>query len=350
MYLPCLLLLFTRSLAYLFTPDNAGTIIDDRIPVVFDVSASQTLSYAEAPISGFWITSFLTATDGSQYFLASGLLASEAVSAYGASLLDLQTFQRHAFFNPATFTNANLESFNFTTQDYELSGISPDNLAMKLSSDVPGASFDLTLHATSPAAYYYGTGAYRFVNDTMYNWAFPASKTSGSITVPGRSGDGAEQIELDPAASLTWYDRVWGSAELRKGNSTFFVLYVDDSDLILWMNVVESIDPSFRSRSVNICARGKSWHHIHAIDVFEPDADAVWTSPRTGRTYPQKWRLGIEGRGELHIKTVVGDQELAAKGNDGAGIYLGFSTFEGVLDGEDVTGFGVSELRLAGIV
>ncbi|KAL4751152.1 hypothetical protein BDW72DRAFT_212921 [Aspergillus terricola var. indicus] len=321
-----------------------------RIPVAFDISASQTLSYAEAPISGFWITSFLTATDGSQYFLASGLLASEAVSAYGASLLDLKTFQRHAFFNPATFTNANLESFNFTTQDYELRGLTPDNLAMKLFSNVPGASFDLTLHATSPAAYYYGTGVYRYVNDTMYNWVFPASKTSGSITLPRRSGDGFKQIELDPAASLTWYDRVWGGAELRRGNSTFFVLYVDNSDLILWMNVVESIDPPFRSRSVNIRARGENWHHMHAIDVFEPNPDAVWTSPQTGRTYPQEWRLGIEGRGELHIKSVVGDQELAAAGNAGMGNYMGFSTFEGVLDGEDVTGFGVSELRFVGIV
>ncbi|KAL4818552.1 hypothetical protein BDW67DRAFT_189900 [Aspergillus spinulosporus] len=321
-----------------------------RIPVIFDISASQTLSYAEAPISGFWIISFLTATDGSQYFLASGLLATEAVSAYGASLLDLKTFQRHAFFNPATFTNVNLENFSFTTQDYELSGMSPDNLAMKLFSNVSGVSFNITLHATSPAAYYYGTGAYRYVNDTMYNWVFPASKTSGSITVPGRSGDGTEQIELDPAASLTWYDRVWGGAELRNGNSTFFVLYVDNSDLILWMNVVESIDPPFNSRSVNIRARGESWHHIHAIDVFEPNTDAVWTSPQTGRTYPQEWRLGIEGRGELHIKSVVGDQELTANGDDGVGTYIGFSTFEGVLDGEDVTGYGVSELRLAGIV
>ncbi|KAL4997831.1 hypothetical protein BDV10DRAFT_81463 [Aspergillus recurvatus] len=349
MDLVCLLLLLTCSLAYVFTPDDADAIIDSRIPVVFDISASQTLSYAEAPISGFWITSFLTATDGSQYFLASGILASQAVSAYGASVLDLTSLRRHAFFHPATFTNANLERFNLSTQDYELSGVSSDNLAMKLRSNVPDVSFDLTLHATSPAAYYYSTGAYRYINGTMNNWVFPASKTSGSITLSRSPGGGIEQVELDPSASLTWYDRVWGSAELREGNTTFFVLYFDNSNLVLWATIIESTDPPFASQSANLRARGESWHHIHAVDVFVPNTDAVWTSPRTGKTYPQEWRLGIEGRGELRIKSVVGDQELAAEGG-GAATYMGFSTFEGVFDGEDVTGVGVAELRLAGIV
>ncbi|KAL6238943.1 hypothetical protein BDW75DRAFT_251750 [Aspergillus navahoensis] len=261
MDLLCLLLFLTHSLAY------------PRIPVVFDVSASQTLSYAEAPISGFWITAFLTATDGSQYFFASGLLASKVVSA-----------------------------------------------------NVPNVSFDLVLHATSPAAYYYGTGVYRYVNDTMCNW-----------------------IELDPSASLTWYDRVWGRAELREGNSTFFVLYFDNSNLVLWATIIQSIDPPLASRSANHRARGECWQHIHAVDVFKPNMDAVWTSRRTGKTYPQEWRLGIEGCGELRIRSVVGDHELAATGG-GTGIFMGVSTFEGVLDGEDVAGLRVSGLRLAGIV
>ncbi|KAL5042849.1 hypothetical protein BDW71DRAFT_216704 [Aspergillus fruticulosus] len=218
-----------------------------QIPIGFDISASQVLSYAEALIS---------TPDGSQYFLASGLLASQA-----------------------------------------------------LRSNVPDVSFDLTLLARSLAAYYYDTGAYQYINDKMYNCVLPASKTSGSITLSRSSGDGAEQIELDPSASLTWYDRSWGSAEPREDNSACFVLYFDNSNLVLW-----------------------TWHHIHAVDVFEPNTDAAWISPRLGRR--------IRRNGDWPLKDAGG----------GVGIYMGFSTFEGVLDEEDAPGFGLSELRLAGIV
>ncbi|BCS26263.1 uncharacterized protein APUU_50974A [Aspergillus puulaauensis] len=349
----CLLLCVARSLGYNFIPIDTQAIVDPRIPVIYDVSASQALPYAEAAISGFWASSFLTASDGSQYFLVSGLLASQSVSAYGASLLDLTTLQRNAYFGPASFSNSNLERFNFTTQDYEFSGLPPNNLDMKLRSNTNNVHFDVTVHATSPAFYYCGIGAYNYVNDTMYNWAFPASKTSGSIFTSSSGNAALERIDINPSASLTWYDRAWGAAELRNGNSTFFNLYFDNSDLILWTLLVDSYDPPVVSRSSNIRARGQNWHQLVPVDLFEMGTgDATWTSPRTGLQYPQEWRVGIEGRGELVIKSVVGDQEFAAEGAHGAGgaIYIGFATFEGVFDGESVTGFGGVELRMTALV
>ncbi|KAL4787504.1 hypothetical protein BJX76DRAFT_6585 [Aspergillus varians] len=377
------ILLYTasHSLGYDFIPDDTQVIVDVRplsqytlvtahanamqlrIPVLYDISISQALPYTKAPISGFWASSFLTASNGSQYFLVSGLLASQSISAYGASILDLTTLQRHAFFHPASFSNTNLESFNFSTNDYEFSGLPPHNLDMKLRSNSQSVLFDITLHATSSAVYYCGTGAYYYVNDTMYNWAFPASKTSGSISLPsGNSNNNNnntttttttttkrfEQLELDPSASLTWYDRVWGAAELRNGNSTFFNLYFDNSDLILWAPLVDSYDPPFISRSSNIRARGESWHLLVPVDVFEASTDTMWTSPRTGLEYPQQWRVGVEGKGELVVRSVVGDQEIAAEG--GGATYIGFVTFEGVFDEEAVSGFGGVELRRTALV
>ncbi len=328
-----------------------------RIPVLYDISASQTLPYAKAPISGFWASSFLTASNGSQYFLASGLVASQSVSAYGASVLDLTTLKRNAYFRPASFSNTNLERFNFTTQEYEFSGLPPDNLNMKLRSSTEYVRFDVTIHATSPAFYYCGTGAYNYVNDTMYNWAFPASKSSGRILFPSPNNNSSnttpERVDINPSASLTWYDRVWGAAELRHGNSTFFNLYFDNSDLILWAPLVDSYDPPFISRSSNLRSRGQSWHQLIAVDLFEVGTgDAVWTSPRTGLQYPQEWKVGVEGRGELVVKSIVGDQEFAVEGAHGEGgaTYIGFVTFEGVFDGDSVTGFGGVELRMTALM
>lgn len=224
---------------------------------------------------------------------------------------------------------------------------------MKLRSNTQNVHFDVTIHATSPAFYYCGTGAYNYVNDTMYNWAFAASKTSGSIFTNSSSNAALERIDINPSASLTWYDRVWGAAELRNGNSTFFNLYFDNSDLILWAPLVDSYDPPFVSRSINLRARGQNWHQLVPVDLFEVGTgDAVWTSPRTGQQYPQEWRVGVEGRGELVVKSVVGDQEFAAEGAHGEGgaTYIGFVTFEGVFDGKSVTGFGGVELRMTALV
>ncbi|KAL4941755.1 hypothetical protein BDV06DRAFT_235886 [Aspergillus oleicola] len=351
-------LLLPYSQGYNFIPDDTQTITDTRIPALYNISTTQTLPYKDAPISGFWASSFLTATDGSQYFLASGVLASQTVSAYGASILDLTTHTRNVYFSPATFTDTNMQSFNFSTPDYEFSGLPPDMLDMKLRSNIQSLFFDVTLHATSPVIYYCGVGAYNYINGTMYNWAFPASKTSGTISVPSTSTgtktnpDTLEKIELDPENSLTWYDRVWGAAELRNGNSTFFNLYFDDSDLVLFAPLVDSYGPLFTSRSANIHERGQNWHHLVPVDAFQPSETETWTSHRTGLVYPQEWTFSVEGRGEFTVRSVVGDQEFAVDGGAGEGgaTYIGFVEFEGVFDGEEVRGFGGVELRLAALV
>ncbi|KAL4956789.1 hypothetical protein BDW69DRAFT_157799 [Aspergillus filifer] len=344
---------------YGFLPDDTQTLTDPRIPVLYDISTSQTLSFAEAPISGHWVSSFLTAIDGSQYFLTSGVLASQSVSAYGASILDLTTLTRSAYFQPTMFTDSNLQSFNMSSDGYELSGLPPSNLDMKLRSNTPSLFFDVTMHATSPAYYYCGSGAYTFINGTMYNWVFPASKTSGTISIPSSDIDTDEgtlkKIDLDPKASLTWYDRIWGTAENRNGNSTFFVLYFSTSthDINLWVSLVDSYDPPFIMRSANIRARGEAWHHLLPVDSFEPNLDSgTWTSHRTGLVYPQSWTFSVEGRGEFRMRSIKGDQEFASEGAEGQGgaIYIGFAEFEGVFDGESVSGFGVAEVRLAALV
>ncbi|KAL4970431.1 uncharacterized protein BDV14DRAFT_195122 [Aspergillus stella-maris] len=347
---------------YDFLPDDTQILVDPRIPVLFDISTSQTLPFAEAPISGYWASSFITATDGSQYFLSTGILASQTMSAYGASILDLTTLARSAYFQPTTFTDSNLQSFNLSSAGYEFSGLPPNNLDMKLRSNTPSLFFDVTMHATSPAYYYCGSGAYTFINGTMNNWVFPASKTSGTISIPvsdtntdDTNAGALERIELDSDASMTWYDRIWGSAENRNGNSTFLILYFPTSthDIRMWVSLVDSYDPPFSSRSANIRARGETWHHLLPVDSFEPDLNTgTWTSHRTGLVYPQSWTFSVEGRGEFIVRSIKGDQEFAVEGAGGQGgaTYIGFAEVEGVFDGESVSGYGVAELRLAPLV
>ncbi|KAL2871948.1 uncharacterized protein BJX67DRAFT_376799 [Aspergillus lucknowensis] len=157
-------------LGYMFTSDNTNAITDTRIPVLFDIYNTQTLPYSETPNAN-------ATSDSRQYFLVSGILDSQSISTYGVSILDLSTDERWMYFYPATFTDTHLETFNFSIPGYEISGVSADKTSqMRLYSSREGVEFNITLHATTPAFYYDGTGAYNYVDGIMYNWAFPAMK------------------------------------------------------------------------------------------------------------------------------------------------------------------------------
>jgi predicted secreted hydrolase len=46
--------------------------------------------------------------------------------------------------------------------------------------------------------------------------------------------------------------------------------------------------------------------------VFTPSPDSLWTSPRTGTTYPLRWKIEFPGRNlALDISPVAKDQEMA---------------------------------------
>ncbi|KAI9039669.1 uncharacterized protein KD926_009139 [Aspergillus affinis] len=225
------------------------------------------------------------------------------------------------------------------------SSVTPDNLNIVIRSTQENVTFDLTLHATSRALYYGGGGAYAYLNDPTYNWALPACETSGNISLPRSSSSGAlETISINSSASFTWYDRMWGAPALLNKNSTYFNLFFDNSELFLSTYAVSRVDPPLRSLSSNIRRRNESVHVFAPLDIFTPDAHEIWTSPRTGQIYPQKWKLGIESRGILEIQSVSGDQETVSPGWYGT-TYLGFVTFTGVFDEQEVTGFGAVEMR-----
>lgn len=351
------------------------TSIQSRIPALYNITTAQTLPPTdENPISGYYISSFLTTTAGNQYYVITAIIGTTEVGAYGINILDLSTLQRVAYGNMTVYSTTEITSFNFTREDFAFFGADSTNLAIVVRANATASredgtpvpvGLDLLVHATSRALYYGGTGSWMFIDAPAYSFAFPAAMTSGwlrmslsdSSTAEKADADAATTLQpIDPSASVSWYDRSWGHLGLPNGNYTWFSLYLDDSELILVTYLIDDSSTSasgsctqthMHSRSIHIQPRrNSSALSLEPIDVFEPDLslDTIWMSPRSGRVYPQQWKLGIEGRGLLSIRSILGDQEMFGRGQGGES-YLGFVTCEGVLDGMPVTGYGGVEIR-----
>ncbi|KAL5336887.1 hypothetical protein BJX70DRAFT_400227 [Aspergillus crustosus] len=352
------------GLAYNFVSDNAQAITDTRIPVLYDISASQTLPYSAGPVTGFSTYSLLTTSTGAQFFVALGLITTPEAASYGASILDLTTQEHRSYAAVTTIPESELLSLNISRPGFQLTGLRPDHLTLELHSNRNNVVFNLTVHPTSRALYHGGVGRYSYFSGSASNWAFPAARTSGTVsTAPDHS-----PVELIPEASQTWYDRFWGTIELARTNSTLFCLFFDGSDLALAANSIDEVvsDPATleparsapgnsnsnsnnsnnntKIRFGNLHARNGSALAVVPITLrISKDNDAFWTSPRTGFTYPVKWELDIEGRGQLAIRAVVADQE----NEGGGGSYVGVVNFTGVFHGRAVAGFGSVQSRSA---
>ncbi|KAL3428589.1 Hydroxyneurosporene synthase-domain-containing protein [Aspergillus tetrazonus] len=305
-----------------------GGVIASRIPALYNITIAQTLPPTNKnPISGYYISSFLTTTAGNQYYVITAIIGTTEVGAYGINILDLSTLQRVAYGNMTVYSTTEITSFNFTREDFAFFGADSTNLAIAVRANASASredgtpvpvGLDLLVHATSRALYYGGTGSF----------AFPAAMTSGWLHMSLSDSSTAEKADADAAttlqpinlsASVSWYDCSWGHLGLPNSNYTWFSLYLDDSELIL---------PSIHIRP----RRNSSALSLEPIDVFEPDLslDTIWMSPRSGRVYPQQWKLGIEGRGLLSIQSILGDQEMFGQGQGGES-YLGFVTCLGAL-------------------
>jgi predicted secreted hydrolase len=69
----------------------------------------------------------------------------------------------------------------------------------------------------------------------------------------------------------------------------------------------------------------------------------TWTSPVTGTTYTQNWKVTVPG-GTLTATALVKDQELYIPGVQGSAYSEGDSSITGTVNGVPVTGVGYVEL------
>ncbi len=319
------------------------------MPTLFDFTTSQYNDPAYQ--QSFWSSSYLTCTDNSQFLVLSHVLNLPTGGGwYRASVFDFQTLAFEQFTtvtNLSSQVSANLNAFNYTFDDWEMGSAMDDPLGLiHTASRHPGVGFDITFDLNGPALLNAGVGWFAIGKGHTGEWATPAGHTTGSVLVEDK------KFEIDPARSLTWYDRQWVSADAQASNWTWFELHFDSDSgcasekLSIWI-----LDDLAKVNPRKQFATTRTQHGVHTllpVTSFQEHSDGTWKSPYSNVTYHQGWDVTLLDGTSITIKSAAGYQELHDPTGKLVVTYEGFVTVTGVRNrGEAIQGWGLVEINPA---
>ncbi|MEV5408616.1 lipocalin family protein [Thermopolyspora sp. NPDC052614] len=172
---------------------------------------------------------------------------------------------------------------------------------MSVSLDVPWGSLDVTLTSRGPVLNYGGTGVFPILGDTNYEYAFPDMRTTGTLTIDGKT---------QRVTGRSWLDRQWGpTPDDPSLRWTWMNLNLPNGDAVaIWDARSDKGENSFAT-----VMRRDGSHEVVAVEPVEKHADKFWTSPVSGQKYPTRWRINIPALSTRLTVTITGtvDQEFA---------------------------------------
>ncbi|PVH79634.1 hypothetical protein DL98DRAFT_631114 [Cadophora sp. DSE1049] len=340
-----LLLSLSVSLAlaakYDFSPENSTSALDKYQPYLYVPGESQ---FATGVTTSYWTCSFVTASDDHQYMVLGHTMYVGQVALARSSILDITDpsyYEMYLYTVPGVNVTSNIGHLDASVGGCGIRGVSDDNLSIMDSySKHDLINYNFTYEATSAVLFNGALGLFNFGGKECGEWAIPAAKTSGTLSVRGK------ELTIDPEASFTWYDRQWGDGGLDGGNYTWFQIHLPDSSIraSIW-----AIDDSLNSTNPTPTTRLATFrfpdgsHSILSFD-FAPSSEGQYTSPSTGRTYPTSWTLNFPGKGSIDIQSIRPDQETHNTTSGGPAAYEGFSNVTFNMFGLSEKGFGLAEL------
>lgn len=220
----------------------------------------------------------------------------------GGTFHAFERFSRGA----AGLAGAQSEPFRVWLEDWVAEGQGPDGMPMRLYAAEGDVAIDLTLAAGKPPVLQGDRGLSQKsadVGNASYYYSFTRLPVSGAVRVGGMT----HQVR-----GLGWMDREWSTSALGENQVgwDWFALHLDDGrDLMFYRLRLRdgSIDPS--SKGVLVSADGAA-RRLSVNDVALEPLDE-WTSPRSGATYPARWRLRVPAEAiDLTLTPLLADQEL----------------------------------------
>ncbi|KAI8176559.1 hypothetical protein K4K48_008711 [Colletotrichum sp. SAR 10_66] len=329
-----------------FRPERDGLLCEGlhNLPT-FSPAVSQTINQTHnLPSPGsFWSSSFIHASNNHSYLVLSHLLPSIAI--YRASILDITDPTYYAQYQVITspvspFSPSGV--FNTSFPDYGFGSTSTTDGISELRTwsarPEDGVEFDLNFSTSAPILLNGGLGFFESRNTTVYEWSMPAGVTRGWIAVNGT------RLAVDPARSLTWYDRQWGGAP---PGWSWFELHLENPDQTAY-DVPMSVwvwEEAGAAAGLATIRDGRDVQKLVPVTSLVP-SNRTYTSPSSGAVYPLDWTLELGDATRLSISSVRPDQEMVAEGGL-LPTYEGFVTVSGVHQGnQTVEGYGLVELEI----
>jgi predicted secreted hydrolase len=160
----------------------------------------------------------------------------------------------------------------------------------------------------------------------------------------------AGRLVLEPGAEpvavtgTSWFDQEFGSNQLSEDQAgwDWFSLHLSDGrDLMVYL--LRRNDGSLETASSGTLVEpGGAARHLPLGDI-EVEVLGRWQSPRSGASYPSRWRLRVPGV-EVVVAPLVPDQELDTRESTGVVYWEGAVAGEGTSEGCPVTCEGYVEL------
>jgi len=181
--------------------------------------------------------------------------------------------------------------------------IAKGHLLVDSNVDSTQLDMQLTMKPRGPVLPNLVTGVIPFSEGIDYEYAFPRMETSGVLTIGGKSYD---------VVGSSWFDREWGRFGPAKW--TWMNIQLDNGvQISLWDEQDNAINPNSyvdgEHRFASILNPDGSLV-VTSVDIKEL---GTWTSLKTQRTYANKWRVTIPGRGVLMVNVLQDGQEIVSE-------------------------------------
>ncbi len=136
--------------------------------------------------------------------------------------------------------------------------------------------------------------------------SFTRLRTAGWIS----SGKKSEVV-----TGSSWMDHEWGPGSIGAGAMgwDWFAIQLDDGRDLMLYRMREKGGTASRFSSGTLVGKDGAPRTLSA-DEFAIDETATWTSPRSGGTYPARWKIRVPSAGlDLSVSPLVADQELVTE-------------------------------------
>jgi predicted secreted hydrolase len=204
-----------------------------------------------------------------------------------------------------------------------------------LSAELPGYALQLSLSASKPVVFQYGTGWMTVGSvNPFYYYSYTRMAATGLLTVDGQPKN---------VTGEAWMDHQWGDMGSDFKGWDWYSLRLDDQSELMLFTVRKSGQAGFSGGTL-IDPAGVA-EELKGSD-FLVSSTGQWTSPHNGAVYPQGWTLSVPRIGlEVKLAATLPDQEFYESFLGWSPIYWeGLCTVTGTRAGKPVGGYAYVEL------
>ena len=170
-----------------------------------------------------------------------------------------------------------------------------------------------------------------------YYYSLTRMQTDGELTIDGKK---------EKVRGLTWMDHEFGSNQLREdqvGWDWFSIQLDNQTELMLYLIRRKDGSPDPYSSGTLVKADGSAKHL--ALKDFRIEVLDRWKSPKSGASYPMKWKVTIPSEEiALEIAPAFQDQELVTNRSTRVTYWEGAARSNGTMRNGPITGNGYVEM------